>query len=371
MSLKMPRYKFCNTTNKEFANTLKQRVNDYFKENQLDRTGDWRIIFKSILVFTAYFATYFAILFSGVTHIGGLFLMWGLLGLGAAMIGTVVMHDSLHGTLSKHRKVNDILGFSAAVVGISGRMWKFQHNVLHHSFTNVKDMDTDIDAGAVFRFAPHQARRWYHRFQVFYAPFLYGLMTLVWVAVKDFATIKDFRNRGLFRNDKEVRKEVWTSIAKKLGYFAVFLFIPMFVVDTPFWATILMFVAMHFVCGLYLAIVFQTAHVMPEAHFEAPPEPKIKENWLVHQMLTTANFAPKNKALSWVLGGLNYQVEHHLFPNISHIHYPKISKIVKRTAQEYNIPYYTHPTFFKAITLHFKHLYKLGKETQPVPVMAR
>ncbi len=129
---------------------------------------------------------------------------------------------------------------------------------------------------------------------------------------------------------------------------------------------------MQFFAGLILASIFQPAHVIPETEFFKTDETgSVENNWAVHQLKTTANYANGSRVFSWLIGGLNYQIEHHLFPNICHVHYRHISKIVKRTAQEYNIRYYTHPTFFKAITLHFKHLYKLGKETQPVPVMAR
>ncbi|MGB0166544.1 MAG: fatty acid desaturase family protein [Luteibaculum sp.] len=359
------KYQFNNTSNREFVKTLTTRVNSYFKENKLQKTGGWRSVTKAIIVITTYMLLYFAIVAGGFEHVGLLFALWCLLGANAAIMGTAVMHDALHGTLSSNKRLNNILGFSAPFLGISAEMWKFQHNVLHHNYTNIQDLDTDIDTGSIFRFSPHQERKWYHRFQPFYANFLYGLMTLAWVIWKDFSSLSDYKKRGMFKNEKEVKRELWGNIAYKLAYFGIFLVIPIITLSVPFWLTILMFCAMHFVCGHYLAIVFQTAHVMPEAKFEKIDENASQENWFVHQILTTANFAPKNKMLSWILGGLNYQIEHHLFPNISHIHYPKLSKIVKQTTQEFNLPYYSHNTFFKAIVEHFRHLNVLGK---PVPV---
>ncbi|TXC77105.1 fatty acid desaturase family protein [Luteibaculum oceani] len=364
------RYKFCSESNQEFAQTLLKRVNNYFKQNNIERFGDRSMIVKSIFAFGIYFALFAAILF-GDFSMPVLFLLWSLLGLGAAIIGTTVFHDALHGTFSKNKTVNKIMEFSAAILGVSGEMWKIQHNNLHHNYTNIENMDTDIDTHNVLRFTPNQKRRWFHRFQLFYAPVLYGIMTLVWISFKDFVSLENYKKRGLIKTKQKYTKEMWKNIFVKVGYFGTMVVLPIFVLPHAFWITILMFITMHFVCGFFLSIVFQTAHVMPHTKFLETEIPEVEENWLVHQLMTTSNFAMKNKVLYWIIGGLNYQVEHHLFPNISHIHYPKLSKIVKQTTAEFNIPYYSHKTFAGAIYRHFQHLYQLGKkQVAMVPVGA-
>ena len=114
--------------------------------------------------------------------------------------------------------------------------------------------------------------------------------------------------------------------------------------------------------GIILALVFQPAHVVMETEFPEPDnEGSLEDNWAIHQFKTTSNFAPNNKVLGWYMGGLNYQVEHHLFPTICHIHYPAISKIVKATAEEYGVPYYSQKTFASAVKSHFQLLMRLGK----------
>ena len=115
-------------------------------------------------------------------------------------------------------------------------------------------------------------------------------------------------------------------------------------------------------------MVFQTAHVVPETDFPLPDDQgEMETERLTHQMTTTSNYAPKSKIFSWLIGGLNYQVEHHLFPNICHVHYKKISPIIRQTAAEFNIPYLTKTTFIDAVKAHHQMLRHLGRmETQPV-----
>jgi len=131
------------------------------------------------------------------------------------------------------------------------------------------------------------------------------------------------------------------------------------------------FVCMHVAMGLTLALVFQLAHVVEHVEFVAAAgaEHTLVENeWAIHQIKTTANFAPKNKFINWYVGGLNYQVEHHLFPRISHVHYPAISSIVQKTCKEFNLPYNTFSTFTGSLASHFKMMYLLGRKPGTVQV---
>jgi linoleoyl-CoA desaturase len=118
---------------------------------------------------------------------------------------------------------------------------------------------------------------------------------------------------------------------------------------------------MHFIAGMITTTIFQGAHVMPDAEYPMTnKQGNVQDSWFVHQLRTTCNFSPKSRIFSWFVGGLNYQIEHHLFPNISHVHYRKISKIVKETALEFNIPYHVYPNFSVVLWEHAKHLWRLG-----------
>ena len=154
-----------------------------------------------------------------------------------------------------------------------------------------------------------------------------------------------------------------TLIITKILYVTIWIVLPMLVLDIAWWKILIGFFLMHYVAGVILSVVFQLAHIVDHADTPLPDDNgTMKNTWAIHQLFTTVNFGTKNKIVNWFTGGLNHQVEHHIFPNISHIHYTKISKIVKQTAKEFNLPYHEYKTTRKAIISHFKHLKELGKQ---------
>lgn len=248
------------------------------------------------------------------------------------------------------------------LVGASSLVWKLQHNVLHHSYTNIDEHDDDINAPFFLRFSPNAPLNKLHRYQHLYAWFFYSLSTLSWVTAKDFIRLKRYYNKGLVKNEQEYKKAILILIAHKLIYFACILGLP--IIFSPFSSglIILGFILMHFVTGFTITMVFQIAHIVEDVNFPLPNEFGVVEGErILHQLATTCNFAPNNKLLFWFIGGLNFQVEHHLFPDICHVHYYEISKIVKQTAEEFNVPYHSKPHFIPAVFDHFKMLYLLGR----------
>ncbi|HHB52036.1 MAG TPA: acyl-CoA desaturase, partial [Saprospiraceae bacterium] len=239
--------------------------------------------------------------------------------------------------------------------------WIIQHNVLHHSYTNIDGYDEDIQNN-LMRFTPNQKIRKIYRFQAFYAPFFYALMSIYWFVSKDFEQLVRYQKKGLLSGQGLTFNKALTQvIIHKVWYILLFIVLPITLVNVPWWISILGFFIMHFITGLALALIFQPAHVVERSTFPKPDkDSSIENNWAIHQMRTTSNFADKSILFSWFIGGLNYQIEHHLFPKICHIHYKKISKIVKATAQDFNISYHQHKTFFGALKSHFILLNQLG-----------
>lgn len=356
----MIRYKFSKTDNKAFEVTLRKRVKSYFLDNQIGTKGNGQMFFKSFVALSLYFISFFLILFSGISSIPFLLILWMAMGLGKAFIGTSVMHDALHGSYSKKKRINSLMGFSALVIGAYPKTWKVQHNILHHTYTNIEHADEDIGPRAVLRFSPNQTHRWFHKYQHIYAIFFYSIFTLTWVATKDFVKIFKYRREGLLKAGKEFRKHIIYIVLSKVAYFSVFLALPIILLPISPWLVALMFLFMHMITGFVLSLVFQLAHIMPTSHFIEQEEQQLAENWLVHQLHTTSNYAMDNKTLFWFVGGLNFQVEHHLFPHICHVHYPEIAKIVQQTTAEYAIPYYAEKSIRSAIIAHFKMLRVLG-----------
>ncbi len=357
----MKRYKFSRQINKDFSTELRKRVNAYFKDNEIERSGNLKMKLKTLSALFLYFGPFAAILLAGFESAAIVWVLWIVMGVGKAFMGTSVMHDALHGSMSGKKPVNRLFGFTSVALGADAKMWKIQHNVLHHTYTNVEEADEDIEVKYLLRFSPNQPRYWYHRYQHFYAIFFYSISTIFWATAKDFLKLEKYRKKGFVNSKKEYAGRLAKIIFGKLLYFSVFLVLPILVLPFPAWLTFLMFMTMHVVAGVALSITFQLAHVVPTSEFVKAEGIEIKENWSVHQLLTTCNFAPKSHIVGWFTGGLNFQIEHHLFPNICHIHYPNISKIVQETAAEYNIPYHMEKTVFSAVRNHFRLLRDLGK----------
>lgn len=360
--MQLKKITFPRSQDAEFVKTLRARVNDYFKENNISRYANGTMVFKTIFMLALYFVPYFLLVFGAADVFWEEMILWAFMGTGMAGIGLAVMHDANHGAYSRIPWVNTILGYTVNVLGGNAKNWKLQHNVLHHSYTNVHGMDEDIETIPVMRFTPHSKRYWFHRFQFIYAWFFYSLMTLFWMTAKEFIQLARYKKKNIA--DVRERWGVLLSelISWKVIYYVYIMAIPMYFTSGPWWYTLIGFVIMHLISGLILSAIFQPAHVMPDTDFPLPDDKGgMENNWAIHQLLTTTNFAPKSRIFSWYVGGLNFQIEHHLFPNICHVHYKKISKIVKETAQEYNLPYYSQPNFVMALAEHTRFLKKLGK----------
>lgn len=360
--MKFNRHKFSRELDKDFFETLKQRVNSHFKEKGISKTGNIHMVLKSVVMLSLFLVPLTLMLTGLITAPWLIFIMWILMGLGMGGIGMSVMHDAIHGSYSKNQTINKIMGYTMNIIGANANVWKIQHNVLHHTYTNIDNADDDIHTPSILRFSPHQKRKWIHRFQHIYVWFFYGISMFSWVTIKDFAQLFRYKKRGLIQEKSKFRKELVQITVWKLFYYSYILVLPILLLPVSPWFILFCFFSMLFVTGILLSIIFQTAHVMPSSDYPLPnKDGLIENNWAVHQLATTTNFAPKNKVFSWLIGGLNYQVEHHLFSNICHVHYRDISRIVAETAKEYKVPYNLQRSFASAVKNHVKMLRQLGR----------
>jgi linoleoyl-CoA desaturase len=364
--------KFANTQ-RDFAATLNKRVNDYFKTNNVAKHGNREMVIKTIVMFLLYLTPYFLIVFNIVTAGLPLILLVIIMGLGLAGIGLSVMHDANHGAYSKKAWVNDLIGYSLNFLGANAFNWKMQHNVLHHTYTNVHEEDEDISPRGALRMTPHSNWKKIHKYQFVYAWVLYGLLTIVWLTFKDFTRLYRYQKNGLAKSHKANIVNEWLILAgTKLFYIGYIFVIPAVFTSLVWWQVMVGVIAMHYLAGFILAIIFQPAHVIEGTEFPLPDESKTLENsWAIHQLLTTTNFGNNSRWFSWYVGGLNFQIEHHLFPNICHVHYRKIAGIVKATAQEFGLPYKSSRTFVGALAGHARLLKQLGNRPALMPVHAQ
>ena len=333
----------------------------YFKINKIDKYANTSMIIKTILMLTLFLLPFIIISTGIVKNHSFLFLLYITSGIGMAGVGMNVMHDAIHGSYSKNPKINTFIGYSLNLIGANATVWKIQHNILHHTYTNIEHADDDINAPFFLRFSPHAKKYWTHQFQHIYIWFFYCLSTISWITTKDFVRINRYHKMGFLIKKNEFRNTVLSIAAWKVLYYSFALVMPLIMVDLPVHIIILAFLTMHFITGFLISLVFQIAHIMPSSEFPLPDKDGlIAGDWTTHQFATTANFSPKSNIFSWLIGSLNFQIEHHLFPGICHVHYKKLSKIVIETAKEYGVPYNCNQTLFSAISAHVKMLRDMG-----------
>ncbi len=352
--------RFSNNDPNQFFSTLKKRVDNYFKEHQLDKQANQQMVIKSIAMLSIYLLPYFLIL-------TGFFSIWAMLGLvivmalGKAGIGMSVMHDANHGAYSAKSWLNNLMSSTFYLLGGSPAIWRVQHNVLHHTYTNVYEIDEDIETKVILRLSPHAPHQAIHRYQHLYAFALYGLMTFS-LLIKDFIKVFRYHRAELSKKGTTIAGEFSKMILFKSIYLFLVIGVPYLWLNLPIWVVLSGFFILHFITGFVLSIVFQLAHVVEGTeHYHLEQGENLENSWAIHQLKSTANFARNNSFLNWYLGGLNFQVEHHLFPHICHIHYRQISDIVRNTALEFGLPYHEHPTFGQAVLSHYETLKKLGQ----------
>ena len=342
-----------------FHSELKKRISDYFAQSGKQITGNFKLYFKAILLVVSFIGVYTHLVFFTPPILLAI-AECVLLGFLTAAIGFNVMHDGAHGSFSPIKWVNNVASNAASFLGASQYMWKTKHNVIHHTYTNIHGVDDDIEARPFLRLCDEQSHYLIHRYQHLYFWAAYSLLYMYWVFVSDY--MKYFSLKiGTTRLRKMTFPEHFFFWFYKLSHAFFFVVLPIYLLGFLPW--MIGFLSMSLVAGFVLSLVFQLAHTVEHTHFPHPDEAtgKMSDEWAIHQLKTTANFATKNKFVSWFVGGLNFQVEHHLFPKICHVHYRRISGIVKATAAEFNLPYHVNKNFITALRAHYLFLKRMGR----------
>jgi linoleoyl-CoA desaturase len=358
--LKKPHFESDHPDQSLFWKILRKKVNNYFDSNNISPKANTEMVVKTIVILLAYIVPLCCIFLLPESVTMALVLVI-IIGFAKAGIGMSVMHDALHGAYSSKKWVNKLVGSSMYLIGSNVFNWKIQHNIYHHAYTNIDGLDEDIQTRWIIRLCDFKPLKPIHGFQHIYAFVLYGLMTFS-MLISDVTQLISYNKKGLTqKHGGNPPNEVVKMLAVKFIYLFIMIALPLLITEYRWWQVLIGFAIMHWVAGFILSLVFQLAHIVEGAHqHESNIETFIPNEWAVHQLLTTANFAPTNKILNWYVGGLNFQVEHHLFPHICHVHYSKISPLVAQTAAAFGIPYNTKPTFRKAVKSHVKRMRELG-----------
>ena len=347
---------------KQFTTDLRKNVKQYFEDNNLSIKGDSRLYIKTIVMVSLYIVPFIVMLAMPVP-VWVAALLCVVMGIGVAGTGMGVMHDAVHGAYSHKVWVNKLMGGTLYLLGSNVLNWKLQHNVFHHAYTNVGGIDEDIDTKGPIRLAEQAPLKKIHYYQHIYAFALYGLLTISKL-FKDFTQLARYNKAGVTKNYMESPAWEYTKmVVIKLAYLVAIIGLPIVFTSFTWWQVAIGFFIMHWTAGFILSTIFQMAHVVEGAEQPiADSAGHINHAWAVHELQTTSDFARNNSLVNWYVGGLNFQIEHHLFPNISHVHYRKISYIVERTAKQYGLNYNLKPSFRAAIRSHIVKLKELGRQ---------
>lgn len=351
-------------TKPDFATVLRKRVNAHFAEKKLSTNADFKMVMKTIFYLAAWLGSY-AILITQDLTFWQMFATWCVWGFSFAACAVNIGHDAIHGSYSKNKVVTYLLKQTFNLNGASAYMWGLMHNVAHHTYTNIEEHDEDIYSTPILRMTSDIELKPIHRFQHIYCFFLYPFASLSWIFSKDYK--KFFENTvANYNNKQHPKSELFNLFFYKILSYTIFIVIPFIVIDLPFGQKLISFLCAHFIAGFYVAVVFMLAHIVEEVSFPKPDKltGTVENNWFIHQLYTTANFATDSKLAAFITGGLNQQVEHHLFPNICSTHYPAIAQIVRDTAKEFEVPYLESKTYFGAVKSHIRFLKNMGKQPE-------
>lgn len=316
-------------------------------------TGDPRLLGKSALLLIWFGASYGVLLAAPGLLVALLAAV--SLGLAAAGMGFGIFHDANHGTLFRYSAANRLAARCCCVLlGPARAFWRIKHQGLHHRSPNVAGWDDDVDARGFLRLTPDEPWQPRFRHQQVQALLFYGMNTIEWFFWKDFACLARGRlNR--WQKARLSRGEQGELLLCKALYFALMVAPPFLLLPLP-WA-LGAFAMFHLVFSWTLTAVFQLAHLTPGMRF-GPVRPG--DDWAMHQMRTTANFAVRSRIITGFTGGLNHQIEHHLFPHVAHTHYPALRPVVRRAALRHGLPYHDLGSMREALGQHFALLQMLG-----------
>jgi linoleoyl-CoA desaturase len=347
------------TQHRDFQKTLNQRVSAYLRENNIPGRDVPAMYFKTVVALAWWLGTYLLLMLGHFSPLVDLVLclVWAL---AIASVGFNVMHDANHGGYSNNPRVNRLISLSAEMLGMSGFRWRVKHNIWHHTYTNIAGFDDDVETFGLMRLTPREPWKPLYKAQVWYFPVVYSLIAFDFI-LRDFMMVFVGKSDDNHVYPKMSMTDKVTFWVGKLFFFVIMFALPMLVF--PWWQVLIGFLIVMLAVGLIMGVVFQLAHINGDAEFPVPvgsPQ-HIENEWALHQVETTADFAPRNWLLNFYIGGLNYQIEHHLLPHICHLNYPRIAPIVRTTCEEFGIRYTCYNTWREAFACHLRELRLLGR----------
>jgi len=345
-----------------FIKDLRQRVDHYFESNNISKHANAEMYFKTVFAVVMWLFSYGLIMSDMFSHSWiQLFAVYMMLGFVNIFIAFNIMHDATHDAYSSSRRVNNIMSYSMDFIGGNQYLFRRMHGA-HHGYVNIHGIDVTLETHGQFRFSPDEPWLPKHKWQHFYTFGLYTLAHLHWVTVKDFKWFFGEANIGNQKNIKHPRKEYISLIITKSIYYGLTCIIPMIFLSASWYVVFLAWVFMHLLPGLTFALMFQVTHIYEGTTFPLPDDDgNIDNNYALHVLETTADFGRTSRIGTWLMGGINIHVIHHIYPQICHVHYPALTEILRETCIDHGIEYNENKTFTKALVKHYKILKHLSK----------
>lgn len=355
----MEKLQFGKDNGSEFYHVLSQRVKQMLAAKKKTRYANRLMIFKTILYFLLVFLFY-GLLYAS-TNLVWFYIFYLLTGIGVLLLAFNVSHDAAHDVITRDKKTNGwLFAWSFNLQGNNAYIWRKFHIESHHLYTNVHGSDIDVLMNPVFRMTKHQPRKWYHKYQYLYAPALYLFYSLNWTLVRETLMIFGVSSRTI--HFKLPKREVVKLVLLKLFYTGYMIVLPILLLPFAWWHVLLAFLLNHFIVSIIFTGVLGVSHLSDMVeHPDADENNKLIESWALLQMKTSVDYNADSKFLNWVLGGFNAHTLHHLFPNVCHIHYLDMVKILRTTSKEFGISY-NETSYLKALQSHFRFLKKMGNE---------
>src|SRR3984885_3300514 len=341
-----------------FPKVLRRRLDKFFADRDISPKAD-RTMWVKIAAGLAVLVGSWIVIYSFNPGSWKFVALYVLNGLAQTFLLLNIPHDSNHNAISSLSSVNKTLNYIFDLCGINSYMWRILHHRGHHSCINLHGEDDALTGRGIFRFTPHEPRTRLQRFQHIYALALYALFSLDYVFVRDFECFF-FPSHDYLKRCKHHVREYVILLAEKAFYFTYMLILPVVVLGKSLLLVAVAFLLVHLIVGLTVSLVFQTTHTVDDTYF--PSGRGEFDNGVYHIFPTPADYATTNPIVSWLTGGLNHHIVHHLCPFVCHTHYAPLTRIVKDTAEEFGIPYRQHPTMTRAIWHHLILLKQLGNE---------
>jgi linoleoyl-CoA desaturase len=347
------------TQQRNFRKTLNERVDAYLRDNDISGRDVPAMYLKTAVALAWWLGVYLLLLLGHFPPLVNVVLcvVWAM---AIASVGFNVVHDANHSGYSDNSRLNGLVSLSAEMLGMSGFRWRIKHNVWQHPYTNIAGFDDDVETSGLMRLTPRAPWKPLYKAQAWYFPAVYSMIALDFIA-RDFLMALFGKSDADHVYPAMSAADQVTFWAGKLFFALIMFALPLLVF--PWWQVLLGFLLVMMTVGMLLAVFFQLAHINGDAAFPVPvgDPPRSDNEWAVHQVEASADFAPRNRLLSWYVGGLNYQIEHHLLPHVCHLNYPRLAPIVRATCEEFGVPYRCYPSWRQALACHWRELRFLGQ----------